>query len=157
MGGFILSSNSCQVLNCGGEMLVKRHNQRRWLVRSSDTIPLLPPGRCHWQVNIWADFALGFFSALLLPSQNWKCKCLPLCTLQTCVRMCVHIPEFLCSPSGSMFLVCCGDLSAGSDSFPSKLHIPLPLCKLLKPDVQKGLCYDALLWADFIPWSRMVA
>lgn len=51
-----------------------------------------------------------------------------------------------------MFLFCCGDLSAGSDSFPSKLHILLPLCKLLKPDAHKELCYDALLWADFIPW-----
>lgn len=50
-----------------------------------------------------------------------------------------------------MFLFCCGDPTAGSGSFPSKLHILLPLCKLLKPDEQKELCYNALLWTDLVP------
>lgn len=61
-----------------------------------------------------------------------------------CVCVCAHtsVSEF---PRQLHVSVCCGDLSAGSDSFPSKLHILLPLGKLLKPDVQEGLCYDALL------------
>lgn len=129
-------------------MLIKHHNQLRWLVHSSDMIPLLTSGPRHWQVNIWTDcvfFCIASpFSALevqVLSSVYSANVCACVCTYQS-----------LCSPSSSVFLVCCGDLSAGSDSFPSKLHIPLPLCKLLKPDAQKGLCYDALLWADFIPW-----
>lgn len=60
--------------------------------------------------------------------------------------------SLLCVSVFPVALFGCGDLSAGSDSFPSKLHVPLPPWGLLKADVQGELCYDALLWADFIPW-----
>lgn len=143
-GGFLLSPTAPWVFSLGGEVLVQQHNQLGWPLHSSDIVPVLTSEPCHWQTHLWARLALfSPFSAvevrvfLIVCSPRSLCSC-----VCTCQRFCV--------PSSSVCLTVVP--SAGSDSVPSKLRILLPLCKLLKPDVRKELCYEALLWADFIPW-----
>jgi len=135
-------------------MLVKHHNQLSRLLYGHDN-PVTGPRALSLASTCLGGSCLFFFFCLASPFSEMEVQVFTLVySLQKRVRMCVHIPTFLCSPSSSMFLFRCGDLSAGSNSFPSKLHILFPLCKLLKPDTQKELCYGALLWADFIPWLK---
>lgn len=123
-GGFLLSPHALRTFSLGGEVLLKQRNQLGGLPHGSDMVPVLTSDPCRWQVHIWAH--LVFFSPFAaVEVQAFTVACSP----RKLVLVHPSTPTVLCSPAAPWACLAVVT-SAGSDSFPSKWRILLPLCEL---------------------------